>query len=662
MSYQEEDVEKQPTGLEQASNDGSGNAMNNVKLRLATLVEAGAVLITKASRSVNRPLKNSRKFKILVMLITAYAAITVIVYALLDWKQPLIGQIADIFNGDHTEGDGARSGAPSAHSGDSNSNSNSNNSNNNNLGASGQNSSLIEGSSRLEDGSFDPEAVVDRLLQHPQDESFEFNWEDWLDLAITDSPAIYDKFDKWKSLETLPFPPRERLPQASLAALGKMYIKNRLPNPNRIVLLGKKPGVYHVKYDEEKQHYDFGQKEMTEVPELDNSTYSLESLAADPIGKPLLDVLDKGTPEERVAVDLPKSLFKFDGEAISKLDDKTNPTDLKHAHMVGKALKEVAGSPKHFNECPIKDDPAGHGTHYDWRFFNTIRPAKEHEAFMHHMIRAWSNFVEQEGLMSWIAHGSLMGWWWNGLAMPWDSDNDVQMPIMEFDRFAKYYNGTLVVEDPAEGTGRYYIDISPWYVDRGRGNGRNVIDGRFIDIRSGIYIDITGLAFTAERPDQPGCKNRHFYKMNWLSPARKTLYEGVRSYIPNAFETVLQDEYHKFKSAFYKQFMFKRALSLWVPKDKCIDFDETDRFFDEDNQMTLYGACNNEDILSEFEKTRAVTAAHMDEMELYSGLDLNEVDGAVVFVDTTRSRQRGAQAISGYYPPLRYDPPFEPVK
>jgi hypothetical protein len=73
----------------------------------------------------------------------------------------------------------------------------------------------------------------------------------------------------------------------------------------------------------------------------------------------------------------------------------------------------------------------------------------------------------------------------------------------------------------------------------------NVIDARWIDIRNGLYIDITGLSET--RPEnQPGvwsCKNYHRYHTTELYPMRETMFEGVLARVPYAYDKILTDEY-----------------------------------------------------------------------------------------------------------------------
>lgn len=46
----------------------------------------------------------------------------------------------------------------------------------------------------------------------------------------------------------------------------------------------------------------------------------------------------------------------------------------------------------------------------------------------------------------------------NGMAFPWDNDIDVQVPIMVYINYL-YIHQTIVVEDPEDGFGRYFLDI-----------------------------------------------------------------------------------------------------------------------------------------------------------------------------------------------------------
>lgn len=65
---------------------------------------------------------------------------------------------------------------------------------------------------------------------------------------------------------------------------------------------------------------------------------------------------------------------------------------------------------KYFHE-PGRDDILGH---YDTRFFNGTVSDKEREESLTHMTRAYLRFFKENNLETWISHGTLLGWWWNG--------------------------------------------------------------------------------------------------------------------------------------------------------------------------------------------------------------------------------------------------------
>ena len=132
--------------------------------------------------------------------------------------------------------------------------------------------------------------------------------------------------------------------------------------------------------------------------------------------------------------------------------------------------------------------------------------------------------------------------------LPWDWDIDTQVSDSTLNFLGEHYNQTRYDymskdENPVKHT--YLLDINPASVERERGNGLNIIDARWIDIHNGLYIDITGLSETHPQ-DQPGvwvCKNYHRYHTTDLYPMRETLYEGVVSKVPYAYDRILTQEY-----------------------------------------------------------------------------------------------------------------------
>lgn len=65
---------------------------------------------------------------------------------------------------------------------------------------------------------------------------------------------------------------------------------------------------------------------------------------------------------------------------------------------------------KYFKE-PGNDDYLGH---YDVRFFKGLVSNDQRTETLTLMMRAYLAFFNEAGLDTWIAHGTLLGWWWNG--------------------------------------------------------------------------------------------------------------------------------------------------------------------------------------------------------------------------------------------------------
>lgn len=74
------------------------------------------------------------------------------------------------------------------------------------------------------------------------------------------------------------------------------------------------------------------------------------------------------------------------------------------------AIKEYEDSKKYFHE-PGSDDLLGH---YDSRYFEDLLSYEDKRDAQVHMIRAYLETFRQKGIETWIAHGTLLGWWWNG--------------------------------------------------------------------------------------------------------------------------------------------------------------------------------------------------------------------------------------------------------
>lgn len=191
-------------------------------------------------------------------------------------------------------------------------------------------------------------------------------------------------------------------------------------------------------------------------------------------------------------------------------------------------------------------------SHYDGRYFRGEVPYEEHRPALRHLIRSYLTIMRNNlGLETWLAHGTLLGWWWNGRIMPWDYDLDVQVSSTTMDHMAASLNGSLheyTYLDEATGeahAGTYLLDVNPYYSKRSRTDGQNMIDARWIDTSNGMFIDITALTeFTPDRsPGIWSCKNYHRYRTRDLYPMRESEFEGVIATIPYNFDKILTEEY-----------------------------------------------------------------------------------------------------------------------
>lgn len=329
-----------------------------------------------------------------------------------------------------------------------------------------------------------------------------------------------------------------------------------------------------------------------------------------------------------------------------------------------------ASPPKYFNEAKIvrKESNYALGGHYDWRFFNgIINYTDKQNPSLHGLIRTWLTFTNTYSLNTWIAHGSLLSWYWNGVGFPWDNDIDVQMPIADLHALSRKFNQSIIMDlgdghDNEIRYGRYFLDCGTFISSRTKGNGNNNIDARFIDMDTGFYIDITGLALSDTKPpirfnkllpeelsrvsiDQTigeidrnnylqayNCRNNHFARLNELSPLRLTMVEGEPAYIPNDYGKLLNNEYGAkgLMAKKFKGYTFLPKLRIWVLTRNLNNFirnklnngkRDDDEPADEDSVIKnltdkdyLKLLFEQDDLLIEYLATRDLTTLHEDEI------------------------------------------------
>ncbi|KAJ5085889.1 hypothetical protein N7532_010660 [Penicillium argentinense] len=210
--------------------------------------------------------------------------------------------------------------------------------------------------------------------------------------------------------------------------------------------------------------------------------------------------------------------------------------------------------------------------HYDGRFADRPLPDYKVIPYLSALIQTYLKTMESIGAETWIMHGTLLAWWWNQKVpqtqclqqpwesghvlttrqqiFPWDNDLDVQISEPTIHFLADYYNMTEHhFHMPDEDKGRsYLLEINPHYVVKDTRDRLNVIDARWIDMSSGLFIDITAVRKddakrSGGQTEALMCKDRHHYLESQIWPLRESYFEDVPVKIPYAYVELLEEEY-----------------------------------------------------------------------------------------------------------------------
>ncbi|RLV84013.1 Protein MNN4 [Meyerozyma sp. JA9] len=333
-------------------------------------------------------------------------------------------------------------------------------------------------------------------------------------------------------------------------------------------------------------------------------------------------VADYKPLEHEVNIKAEDFIFNLDSNIFhlqEQLNNNTiSPKDLEYLQFLEYSSALIEKSDTYFKyPWIITDVIQGRSHHLAYPFFKRFIGDRERQSVIHHMIRVWFQFAESNNIPSWINYGSLLGWSYNGVNMPWDTDIDVQMPIRHLDRLGREFNRSIIIENPRYGNGKYYLEVAPTYT--AQGNGRNFIDARFIDINTGLYIDISALAHTNFKPPKKlfkglenvedlkamtvHCKNWNWHTLDELLPLRHTYFEGGEAYIPRNVSRILTRKYGKTSFTTknrFKNHNYQKDIRLWVP-DRICKSSPRQRFQDEEGSaLTLKGACNSPRLQDEF--------------------------------------------------------------
>lgn len=237
-----------------------------------------------------------------------------------------------------------------------------------------------------------------------------------------------------------------------------------------------------------------------------------------------------------------------------------------NTHLDKNHNKKTKSKEKYFHESTFNG-------HYDGRFAADALPDDERRSHLTALIQTWLSSMHDLGMETWLAHGTLLGWYWNRKIMPWDSDLDVQISEKSMSHLADFYNMTIHhYKLPGGDEGRdFLLEINPRWEIASVDDKTNRIDGRWIDTSSGLYIDITTLRHneTAEAEGIQGammCKDLHRYMYEDIFPLRETTFEGAAAWIPFAYADVLTEEYgsESLSKTEFNDHTFDPNLQEWI--------------------------------------------------------------------------------------------------
>lgn len=211
--------------------------------------------------------------------------------------------------------------------------------------------------------------------------------------------------------------------------------------------------------------------------------------------------------------------------------------------------------------------------HYDGRFAEKALPYEEQKNALKNLVQTYLTTFSDLGIETWLMHGSLLGWWWGQKILPWDTDIDVQVTEASIHYLAAYYNmTTFFYKTPRFPEGRdYLLEVNPHYMNRDQTDKLNVIDARWIDMESGMFIDITSVRYNLTDPAGEGMlssKDGHEFRDTYLYPLHSTTFEGVPARIPYKYEDMLEAEYgaQALNNKLYHNHVFKDDVMEWMPR------------------------------------------------------------------------------------------------
>lgn len=191
---------------------------------------------------------------------------------------------------------------------------------------------------------------------------------------------------------------------------------------------------------------------------------------------------------------------------------------------------------KYFKELPYKN-------HIDRRFGKPNLKFTKNFIInnLYFLLKKLSDICKENDIKLVIAHGTLIGHYFNKKVLPWDDDIDVVLVGESIQKFIKLNTKEL--------SNQYFLlDINPNCINRNINDRKNVIDARLISKQFGFFIDITFLTLNKfmsgkNKKTIVNCKSPHYYDINDILPLKEDKFNGIDIFVPNNIEKVLISEY-----------------------------------------------------------------------------------------------------------------------
>jgi hypothetical protein len=143
-----------------------------------------------------------------------------------------------------------------------------------------------------------------------------------------------------------------------------------------------------------------------------------------------------------------------------------------------RASEPMSNTYQYFTEIkvPSKSQLIGAISHIDSGFGLHSEPLAVHElqSTLIALLKGYMTTMEDLGIETWIAHGTLLGYYWGQKLLPWDTDIDVQVSVQTLRYLATKYNGTQYQYESRI----YLLDINPYYSIVSDADVLNKIDAR----------------------------------------------------------------------------------------------------------------------------------------------------------------------------------------